>query len=626
MAYMCADSGNLMAIAQQVIQQKQQQQQQQQQQQINGGGNGGFALNPWSHHSGFLNPRLPNDGAGFGSASATAMGFSDGYGGGAAAVEAEPPVLIYPPLEQERPGGLHMWPEHRNGLRSPIPFKLSDLHLQGLSSGGAGFEGDEWMECLMGDFHGVESGGSLRSCFESGPCESTESSELPSTGEPWRADFSAIISEPPFAQTLSPPLETKANIISEQQQQNPNFPTATLPQPIQPWQPEAVPSAECRKPPDGRSMPPLVNRDPPPPPLLLSLVDAARTVHSDPGHAAASLAELRRSAPDSGSPTERLVSYFAEALIERLDPTGHPVAQFSAEESTLCYKALNDACPFSKFAHLTANQAILEAMETADSIHIVDFGIVQGVQWAALLQALATRPAGKPAKIRISGIPAPSLGSNPAPSLAATGNRLCDFAKLLELNFEFSPVPCSIEDVMEGDLRRADGEFVAVNFMLQLHRLVDEKMEKVARALRVAKALKPKVVTLGEYELGLNRGDFMGRLSRALRYYGAMFECLEAGMGRACKERERVERVVIGRRIAGAVKNTERMEERCIWREEIERAGFVGLGLSHYAVSQARMLLWNYDYSSSYSLIEAGPGFLTLAWKDQPLLTVSAWR
>lgn len=50
----------------------------------------------------------------------------------------------------------------------------------------------------------------------------------------------------------------------------------------------------------------------------------------------------------------------------------------------------------------TANQSILEATENERYVHIIDFGIVQGVQWAALLQALATRLAGKPERIRIS--------------------------------------------------------------------------------------------------------------------------------------------------------------------------------------------------------------------------------
>uniref|UniRef100_A0A2N9HZ27 Uncharacterized protein n=1 Tax=Fagus sylvatica TaxID=28930 RepID=A0A2N9HZ27_FAGSY len=72
--------------------------------------------------------------------------------------------------------------------------------------------------------------------------------------------------------------------------------------------------------------------------------------------------------------------------------------------------------------------------------NIVDFGIVQGVQWVVLLQALATQSNGRPTKIWISGIPASALGKSPVASLFATGNRLCEFANILKLNFEFEPV------------------------------------------------------------------------------------------------------------------------------------------------------------------------------------------
>ncbi|KAL5225644.1 hypothetical protein ABZP36_012283 [Zizania latifolia] len=145
--------------------------------------------------------------------------------------------------------------------------------------------------------------------------------------------------------------------------------------------------------------------------------------------AARRAAEIVLSAASArGDSADRLAYHFARALVLRVDAkAGHVIVDAPAvlpvsarPASSGAYLAFNQIAPFLRFAHLTANQAILEAIDGARRVHILDLDAVHGVQWPPLLQAIAERadPALGPPEVRITGAGADD------DTLLRTGNRL----------------------------------------------------------------------------------------------------------------------------------------------------------------------------------------------------------
>lgn len=339
------------------------------------------------------------------------------------------------------------------------------------------------------------------------------------------------------------------------------------------------------------------------------------------------LPEISELSSPFGSSPERVGAYFVHALQARVVSsclgTYSPLStkSLTISHSQKIFNALqsyNSICPLIKFSHFTANQAIFQALDGADRVHIIDLDIMQGLQWPGLFHILASR-SKKIRSMRITG-----FGSS-SELLESTGRRLADFAMSLGLPFDFNPLEGKIGNMIdESQLGVRPGEAIVVHWM---HHCLYDITGSDLGTLRMLTLLRPKLITMVEQDLS-HGGSFLGRFVEALHYYSALFDALGDGLGADSIERHTVEQQLFGCEIrnivaVGGPKRTGEVKvER--WGEELRRVGFRPVSLSGNPAAQASLLLGMFPWKG-YTLVEEN-GCLKLGWKDLSLLTASAWQ
>ncbi|KAI3873818.1 hypothetical protein MKX03_027087 [Papaver bracteatum] len=317
------------------------------------------------------------------------------------------------------------------------------------------------------------------------------------------------------------------------------------------------------------------------------------------------LVQLNRIVTPHGDSMQRVACCFTEALSERLsaittanpnstDPNdGILFPDLNSLDTIRTYQVVYQACPYLKFAHFTANQAIFEAFEGEERVHVIDLDILQGYQWPSFMQALAARQGGAPF-LRLTGI-----GSSPT-SLGETGRYLTGIAQSLKIPFEFEAVSEPLEELNPHIFQRRLGEAVAVSSINVLHRVSGNSL---ANLLGMIHDQTPEILILVEQEATtfLSNSDDRAKVEKYI--YAPEIRNIVAGEGS-----DRVER-------------HEKLEK---WRKVMEGKGFQAIPLSENAVTQANLLLGLYS-CDGYRLTE-DKGCLLLGWQDRPIIAASSWR
>ncbi|KAF8697051.1 hypothetical protein HU200_036704 [Digitaria exilis] len=203
--------------------------------------------------------------------------------------------------------------------------------------------------------------------------------------------------------------------------------------------------------------------------------------------------------------------------------------------------------------------------------------------------------------------------------LRDVGVRLADLARSVRVHFSFRGVAANrLDEVRPWMLQVSQGEAVAVNSVLQLHRLVagDSDFRRprpggggpIDAVLECVASMRPRVFAVVEQEADHNKAGFLDRFTEALFYYSAVFDSLDAASGGG-----------------GAVDAAaEAYLEREICDIVLGRAGLAGVPLGANALRQARMLVGL--FSGEGHCVEEADGCLTLGWHGRPLFSASAWR
>ncbi|PON59831.1 GRAS transcription factor [Parasponia andersonii] len=360
--------------------------------------------------------------------------------------------------------------------------------------------------------------------------------------------------------------------------------------------------------------------------------------------------------PNDGTNMERLAAHFTEALQNLLDGTAAGSAHASKHflnnhhhhhrgdehhhhhqtDVVAAFQLLQDMSPYVKFGHFTANQAILEAVAHDRRIHIVDYDIMEGIQWASLMQALVSRKDGPPAPhLRITALSRGSAGGRRSiGTVQETGRRLVAFAASIGQPFSFHQCRLDSDEAFRpAALKLVKGEALVMNCMLNLPHFSHRSPESVVSFLSGSKSLSPRLITLVEEEASPapattaqgGEGAFVARFMDLLHQYSAVYDSLEAGFPMQSRARALVERVFLGPRISGSLGRVYRArgEESSSWGEWLAAARFRASPVSSANICQAKLLLGLFN--DGYRVKELASNRLVLGWKSRHLLSASLW-
>ncbi|KAE8726165.1 Scarecrow-like protein 27 [Hibiscus syriacus] len=335
------------------------------------------------------------------------------------------------------------------------------------------------------------------------------------------------------------------------------------------------------------------------------------------------LARLNHQLSPVGKPFIRAAFYFKEALQSLLPLNATNASALSTYNMIFkigAYKSFSEISPIVQFANFTCNQALLEAFEGCSRVHIIDFDVGYGGQWASLMQELVLRNGGAPS-MQLTAFASPS--AHDEIELGFTHDNLKHFAS--EINMDLDIEIMSLESLNSGSWplpqRLSENEAIVVNLPIGSFSNYPSILPLV---LSFVKHLSPKIVV--SLDRGCDRTDvpFPHHIIHALQSYSGLLESLDA-VNMNLDALEKIERFFLQPSIEKIVLGRHRFpERRPPWRSLFIQSGFCPLTFSNFTESQAECLIQRTPIRGFH--VEKRQSSLVLFWQRRELIAASCWR
>ncbi|XP_039012402.1 scarecrow-like protein 15 isoform X2 [Hibiscus syriacus] len=324
----------------------------------------------------------------------------------------------------------------------------------------------------------------------------------------------------------------------------------------------------------------------------------------------------------SGKPLQRAAFYFKEALQCLLSGSTRSTRLSSWNEivqTIEAYKAFSGINPIPMFSQFTTNQALLEALDgSAPLIHIIDFDIGLGGQYASLMREMAEINDHSCKFIRITAV----VPEEYAIETRLIKDNLVQFAQDLKLRFQIEFVLLRTFEMLSFKaFKFIDGEKTAILLSPSIFRCLTLDVTAFLSDLR---RVNPSIVVFVDSEVWMESGttSFRKNFVNSLEFYAMMFESLDAAVANGEWVRK-IETLLLRPRILAAVERAARSTAPT-WRERFRGAGMRAVHLSQLAEFQAECLLGRVQVRGFH--VAKRQTELVLCWYESALVATSAWR